>query len=216
MNIDKNIEIGKRIKEIRVRKGISQLELATLVGAGQSTIAGIETGVRGASLKMLQKIANALNVPLLDLLGAEEKKKIEPNKRPDLLLIPVYSDVPASGFKGGDVEIVDYMPTPKSMINGIPEHSVAWVKVSGDSMSPKVNPGDMILVANGGYARVNNGDLVVAVYEGKRTLKRFYDKGDYIVLQPENQSYEPILIDKKHLNDIGLYLYKVLWIAYKP
>lgn len=216
MNKDKNIEIGKRIREIRIKKGISQLELATLIGAGQSTIAGIETGARGASLKTLQKIANVLNVPLLELLGAEEKKKIEPHKRPDLLLLPVYSDVPASGFKGGDVEIIDYMPTPKSMITGIPEHSVAWVKVSGDSMSPKVNPGDMILVANGGYVRVNNGDLVVAVYEGKRTLKRFYDKGNYIVLQPENQNYEPIVIDKENLDNSGLYLYKVLWIAYKP
>ena len=131
-------------------------------------------------------------------------------------MIPVIEDVPASGFQGGDVEVVDYLPTPKDMFTGVPEYAVAWVKVVGDSMEPKVKQGDMILVADGSYVRINNGDLVVAVLNGERTLKRFYDKGEYIILQPENHKYEPIVISKKELKEKPIHLYKVLWIAYRP
>jgi len=83
-------------------------------------------------------------------------------------------------------------------------------------MEPKIKRGDMILVADGSWVEIRNGDLVIAVLDGERTLKRFYDKGDYIILQPENQKYEPIILSKKELKEKPIYLYKVLWIAYRP
>lgn len=146
------------------------------------------------------------------LTAPEEKKELGLEKREDLVILPVFADVPASGFVGGDVEIIDYLPTPREMLQGLPQERVAWVRVVGDSMYPKIKAGDMILVADGSYVEIKNGDLVIAVLDGERTLKRFYDKGDFILFQPENQNYEPIVIPKDQLKEKPLYLYKVLGV----
>jgi len=208
---------GKKIRELRKTKGWSSDKLAEMVGTAGAYIREIELGKRRPSLKMLEKIAQALGVSVAELLTSpEEKKELELEQRTDLVMVPVFSGVPASGFEGGDVEIIDYLPTPREMLRGVPQERVAWVKVVGDSMEPLVKKGDMILVADGSYAEIRNGDLVVAVLDGERTLKRFYDKGDFILLQPENSSYEPIVIPKAEIPEKGLYLHKVLWIAYRP
>ncbi len=207
----------QRIREIRKKKGLSSDKLGELVGLSGAAIRHIESGRRKLTVPLLEKIAQALGVSVAELLSSpEEKKNIEVEKRADLVMIPVFSGVPASGFQGGDVELIDYLPTPREMLQGIPENRVAWIKVIGDSMEPKIKRGDMILVADGSWVEIRNGDLVIAVLDGERTLKRFYDKGDYIILQPENQKYEPIVLSKKQLKEKPIYLYKVLWIAYRP
>ena len=208
---------GMKIRALRKAKGLSSDKLAEMVGTAGAYIREIELGKSQPSLKMLQKIAQALGVSVSELLTSpKEKKNIEIEKREDLVILPVIADVPAGGFKGGDVEVIDYLPTPKEMLQGVPQQFTAWVRVVGDSMEPKVKNGDMILVADGSYVSINNGDLVVAIIDGERTLKRFYDKGNYIVLQPENENYEPIVISKEELKEKPIYLYKVLWIAYRP
>ena len=210
-------KIREKVKTLMQEKGLKQKDLVEKSGLSQVFISYFLTGKRNIGFNALEKIAQALGVSVAELLSSpEEKKTIEVEKRTDLVILPVYSGVPASGFEGGDVELIDYLPTPREMLQGIPENRVAWVRVLGDSMEPKVKKGDMILVADGSYVSINNGDLVIAVLDGEKTLKRFYDKGDFILLQPENEKYEPLIIRKEELKEKPLYLYKVLWIAYRP
>lgn len=62
-------EIGLRIKTIRKEKGLSQKELASLMGYKDvSTIAKIETGVNDVTTETLYKLANFLSVDILDIL----------------------------------------------------------------------------------------------------------------------------------------------------
>ena len=60
--------IGKRIKEVRKAKGISQEKLAELADLSTQYMSQIETAARKASLTSLVKISNALNVSLDELL----------------------------------------------------------------------------------------------------------------------------------------------------
>lgn len=58
-------EIGRRIKEIRHLKNMTQAELAELIDIyDNSHISRIEAGVKGISLKSVAKIACVLNVSL--------------------------------------------------------------------------------------------------------------------------------------------------------
>jgi len=83
-------------------------------------------------------------------------------------------------------------------------------------MSPEINPNDLVLAAYTGFVDIKNGDRVIAIINGERTLKRFYDKGDYIILQPINdKDHEPIVINKKDLEQSPIYLYKVLGVFKK-
>jgi len=65
------MDIAKRIKTIREKKGMSQKELITAVGLGAPMYSRIETGKAEPSLTTLEKIAKALGVKLVDFFEAE-------------------------------------------------------------------------------------------------------------------------------------------------
>ena len=61
-------QLGKKVREARVRAGFTQEGLANKAGLHRTYIAGIETGRRNISVKNLEKIAKALGVKTNDLL----------------------------------------------------------------------------------------------------------------------------------------------------
>lgn len=60
MELKKNI--GKRIKEIRKKRGLSQEKLSELVDIEQNTLSYIETGNNFCTAETLEKIITALGV----------------------------------------------------------------------------------------------------------------------------------------------------------
>lgn len=61
-------KIGKNIKAERVRKGLSQEQLAELVGVSSRTIGLIENGVQQPKLLLVVNLAKALGVDINDFL----------------------------------------------------------------------------------------------------------------------------------------------------
>lgn len=57
-----------RIKEIRERLKVSQIELARRVGLSQPYMHDLENNKRGAKPETYQRIADALNVPVTELM----------------------------------------------------------------------------------------------------------------------------------------------------
>lgn len=62
------VKFGQRVKELRLTKGYSQEKLAELSDLDRTYIPGIESGKRNVSINVLQKIANAFNISLSELL----------------------------------------------------------------------------------------------------------------------------------------------------
>lgn len=58
---------GKRIRELRTAKGLSQEALAVACELDRTYIGGIERGQRNVSLVNIQRIAGALGVPVREL-----------------------------------------------------------------------------------------------------------------------------------------------------
>lgn len=58
---------GMRVREFRLRKGLTQLELARLAKIDASYLGGIERGERNAGIKNVWRIADALGVAAVDL-----------------------------------------------------------------------------------------------------------------------------------------------------
>jgi transcriptional regulator with XRE-family HTH domain len=57
------------LRVIRERSGLSVTELARIAGMSQPHLSNIETGKRQASPAVLRHLADALQVPLLALIG---------------------------------------------------------------------------------------------------------------------------------------------------
>ncbi len=60
-------KFGKKVKEKRLKAGVSQEKLVELSGLHRTYISGIERGIRNVSLKNIWKISKALGVKLKDL-----------------------------------------------------------------------------------------------------------------------------------------------------
>jgi transcriptional regulator with XRE-family HTH domain len=70
------VDIGARIKEARIAKGMTQEELGKIVGVQKSAIAKYEKGrVINIKRSTLQKIASALNISPSRLLFEESPKE---------------------------------------------------------------------------------------------------------------------------------------------
>jgi transcriptional regulator with XRE-family HTH domain len=59
--MDINVKIGKRIKELRKLKKISQEALANIAEVDRTYMTKVETGKRNVSVKVLEKIILALD-----------------------------------------------------------------------------------------------------------------------------------------------------------
>ena len=65
--LDIRIRFGKKIKDIRESKGISQEELADCCGLDRTYISGVELGKRNISLLNIEKISKALEIYLSEI-----------------------------------------------------------------------------------------------------------------------------------------------------
>ncbi|MDE6123852.1 MAG: transcriptional repressor LexA [Eubacterium sp.] len=66
--------------------------------------------------------------------------------------------------------------------------------VRGDSMiNAHILNGDIVIVEQTPVAE--NGEIVVALIEDEATVKRFYKEKSRFRLQPENDNYEPIIVE---------------------
>lgn len=62
------IQFGKKLREARLKKKLSQGDVAKILGVHRTYISGLERGRRNPSLLTVQKIAKALHIPVEDLL----------------------------------------------------------------------------------------------------------------------------------------------------
>lgn len=62
-------KFGKNVKIERIKKDLTQEQLAELVGVSQNYVACIEIGKQNMSLGKILELANFLNVDIHDLLN---------------------------------------------------------------------------------------------------------------------------------------------------
>jgi len=62
------IKFGKKLKEVRLKKDLSQGDVARILGVHRTYISGLERGARNPSLLTVQKIAKALGVKAKTLI----------------------------------------------------------------------------------------------------------------------------------------------------
>lgn len=176
-------QIGKRIKEIRIREGYSQEDLALLLGyKHKSSVHHIESGRDAISSKLLLSIAKALHVTVDELLGIDPKNKTESVK------IPVYASVGAGFPAFADDEIIDQEEIPRAMAQS---GEYFALKVRGESMLPKISSGDTVIVRKQDTA--DDGDMVIALIDHEEGLvKRLKRHENGLSLISTNPAFEPI------------------------
>jgi transcriptional regulator with XRE-family HTH domain len=71
---DVRVQFGRRVRELRKQRGISQEELGFRANLDRTYVSGIERGVRNVGLKNIAALSSALGVSLTVLFqGVEER-----------------------------------------------------------------------------------------------------------------------------------------------
>ena len=108
--------------------------------------------------------------------------------------VPIVGKVAAGEPILATENIEDYMSIGESFFTKDALKNDNFIlKVQGESMiNAGINNGDYIIVSKQEIAR--NGQIVVAMIDGEATVKTFYKEKDYVRLQPENDTMEPIIV----------------------
>lgn len=110
--------------------------------------------------------------------------------RKEVVNVPVIGRVAAGEPLLAVQNIEEYFPIPAEHM---PNEQSFMLKVKGESMiNAGILDGDTILVRQTDSAK--NGDMVVALIDDGATVKTFYNEGDHIRLQPENDTMDPIIV----------------------
>ena len=114
-------------------------------------------------------------------------------KNEEIVKVPLLGRVAC----GNPIEAIedpnDWFTLPATLIPA--KEEIFTLKCSGDSMiNVGIYDGDIVVVEK--KKKKKNGETVVAMNEdNEATVKRFFREKDYIRLQPENSSMEPIILE---------------------
>lgn len=206
--------VGEKIREARIKKGLTQSELAQLLGyKSRSSINKIEVEGRDIPRSSIVKFAKILGVTPSYLMGWEDEDKtttdnqnkenilekydnIKPirlKKFPMLGEIacgePIFADEDKESYIMADMDIqADFCLTAK-----------------GDSMiNARINDGDIVFIRQ--MPMVENGDIAAVIIDDEATLKRvyYYPEKNKLILNPENPAFDPLVYINEELNEIRI------------
>jgi repressor LexA len=123
----------------------------------------------------------------------------------DIVKVPLLGKITAGNPITAIEQPNEFFDIPASLIPATA--TVFTLHVSGESMiNVGIYDGDYVIVQKQSTAK--NGDIVVAMTEeNEATIKTFYKEKDYIRLQPENDTMDPIILNNCTIlgKAIGLY-----------
>ena len=186
------MELTDRLIYFMERRGIANAaELSRMTGLTQVAIRNYMRGIKIPNAQALIKLARALSTTTDYILSGSP---IRPDRIPLLTRIPggdavewSDGDYPA----GFGEEFIDR--------GDVTDSNAFALIVDGDSLSPRINSGDIVIISPNSPV-TNRSIAAVAFGNGERTLKTIIFLGDgKVLLKPENEKYEPILLNQKEI-----------------
>ena len=217
--MDFNKQRGSRIESLRANKGISQLELAKMLGyKSDSTISKWESGASIPTGTKIVKLAQVLGTSTDYILYGVEKpavsdiqsiyddlNDINKKKVVDLALAlrnkqnrkPIQmTTVFITGFvsAGNGVMQDDYVDAEITIpSNEVPDEFDSIAKVIGESMSPKIKDGDLLFIKH--TPQVENNDIAIFQVNGENYVKQFKSNGTPY-LKSLNPDYDNVYLSE--------------------
>ena len=185
------MEFGDILRQLRLERGLSQDELAALLGTTKQVISRYETKKRVPRLSVVSDFAEKLGIPLSALSGET------PLRPPEMLPVGGRRRVPILGsaacgepiYKPGDgtefISVEDDLPCDFALI------------AQGDSMTgDRIYSGDIVFIRSQDH--VQDGEIAAVALDNEVTLKHVRRlrgaDGNVVFTQllPSNPAYSPI------------------------
>lgn len=195
--------LGDRLKELRESRNLSQTEVATKIGITKQSLYKYENGIiENIPIDKIEALANYYDVSPSLIMGWKDDLNNIPgiinfNK---VVRIPILGDIACGDPIFCQENFDGYFITDPSIVS-----ADFAIYADGDSMvDADINNGDLVFIRK--TPTVENGAICAVLIDDTTTLKRFYKSEDQIILQPENNKYNPIIItasDSKNVMILG-------------
>ncbi|AYW50832.1 XRE family transcriptional regulator [Tetragenococcus halophilus] len=214
-------EINNIIRIKRLENNMTLEQLGDKVGVGKSTVRKWENGmIENMRRDNIVKLSKALNIPVTDILGIEtndmpldittiysqlnneRQNKVysyaqhELEEQNKIIDISEYqeNDIYLQSLASAGTGILDLDPTYGEYVpyeGEVPNHYDLAFKISGNSMVPTFEDGEIIFVEK--YPNPINGAIMVVQIDEQAYIKKVYLEKDNLRLVSLNQDYDDIL-----------------------
>lgn len=198
------------IKRLRIERGITQEQLASMLKISRSTIGMYETGSREPDFETCEAIADIFNVDMDYLLGrsnVERKDPVSPTQSipsgfeslPKTVKRPLVGSIACGQPITAEENIQDYVDVPAEA------NCDFCLRCKGDSMiDAGIHDGDVVYIHI--QPAVENGQIAAVRIDGEATLKRVFWNADTKTLQllAENRNYPPMVFSGPILDTVHI------------
>lgn len=181
--------ISDNIKKWRLKKELSQTELAKIIGVTDKAISTWENGTREPRMGTIQKLADFFGIPKSTLIeDSVSDLTPSPHNIVRSVRIPVLGTIVAGIPMEAVENIIDYEDIPIDMANG---YEYFALRVKGRSMEPKFLEGDTVIVQKA--STVDSGEIAIVLINGyEATMKKVQRSPAGVTLIAYNPDvYEP-------------------------
>lgn len=194
-----------RLNKAMQIRNIKQVELVEKTGLDKTLINKYLSGISNASQQKLTKLADALYVNEVWLMGYDVPMERNLNTYKidkfgnSVTSIPILGTVKAGYDYLAQENWIGTIDVETSLVgNG---DGYFALKIHGDSMSPVLIEDDIVVIEK--QNDFENGDIVVAIINGNEaTIKKGKKSDSSILLQPLNSAYEPLIFTYDEIKTI--------------
>ena len=175
------------LRTTRRNRNLTQDDVARQIGVSRTSYLKYEKGTHEPDFDTLKKITELLGLKLEDLLGEK--------KAPAKTKIPILGSVQA-GMPTEAYEVIEgYEEIDEALASS---GTYVALRIKGESMSPKILPGDIVIVKL--QSDIDSGEVaVVFVDDAEATVKKVVKHSDGVSLIPYNPSYEPLFFSNQEI-----------------
>ena len=190
-SIGNKIVFSKNLKAIMEQRGKDRKQVCADLGLKYTTFTDWYNGNKYPRIDKIEILADYFGILKSDLI--EDKDGFPTNAIPytPTPQAPILGSIPA-GYPVlalEDIEGYADIPYPD-------EENYFFLRVSGNSMEPKIHTGDLVLIRRQKYA--SEGQIVAARVNGdEATLKRYKRQGEIVLLLPENPAFDVRIVPIK-------------------
>ena len=197
--------IGERIKEVRERLGLNQVEFADKINVSKQTLYKYEnnliTNIPSDKIEATAKLGNVSPAYIMGWEKTEYLSKISNVFTIELKKFPLLGEISCGVPKFANEDRESYV------LAGSDIQADFCLRASGDSMiNARISDGDIVFIRKQDI--VDNGEIAAVVVnnDSDATLKRlyYYQEKSLLILKAENPKYKDLIFSGDELNNVHI------------
>lgn len=203
-----SMNYGEIIKKARELRNLNQAQLGEKIGVGKTTISNYETNYSTPSATVLEKIATAVDLSLIELLSLGAEEENSPFELPRLMQSANSKFIPYLLPKSIRTDVINsgkymdgYVTVPSFIMQT--DDSYLCVKVPDNSMKNiNLQKNDYVIVKRTPNVSQSSIVLAISTHSGDYIIRRYFRDGHNVTFMSAGDSNEyPFIVTDERDNE---------------